>query len=159
MNLLSRTVKTFVCVIGTYILAGCAMSPPKPPEVIGEYRPLNRQQSAPKAATIGSYTVTAGTVISTPAPNKEFDWEILESDGTLRKTLERWAKVADWEIVWTDLPEFKNPGYVKLTKRDFTSATDYVLNKARNAAKEAGIEFFVTAYSNRVLVISKEAPQ
>lgn len=86
-------------------------------------------------------------------------WEILVSDVTLKKTLERWAQLANWELIWTDLPEFKNPGYVKLENRDFISACDYVLRKAKAAAKEAGFEMFVTAYPNHVLVISREAPQ
>ena len=159
MNLLSKNAKALVCVIGTCILGGCAMPPPKPPEVIGEYRPLNRQQGSPKVTVAGSYTVTAGTVINTPGSNKEFDWEILESDGTLRKTLERWAQVAHWEIVWIDLPEFKNPGYVKLENRNFISACDYVLRKAQTAAKDAGLEMFFTAYPNNVLLISNEAPK
>lgn len=83
-------------------------------------------------------------------------WEILESDVTLQNTLSRWGKVANWEVNWVDTPEIRNPGYVKLPDRDFLSAADYVLSKAKSAAKAAGIEIFIKAYPNRVLVISKE---
>lgn len=154
-----ENIKAVVCCYGIFMLAGCAGSPPKPPEVVGDYRPLNKINYTIKAETNASYTATLGATAKAASVSKESDWEILATDGTLRKTLERWAQMANWEIVWTDLPEFKNPGYVKLEKRDFLSACDYVLSKAKTAAKEAGFEIFITAYPNRVLVISKEAPQ
>lgn len=85
------------------------------------------------------------------------DWEILVTDGTLQNTIDRWAKSANWEVYWKDIPEIKNPGYVKLPDRDFLAAAEYVLSKAKDAAKTVGIELSITAYPNRVLVISKEA--
>lgn len=148
--------RLFVVSALAFLLAGCA-SPP--PEVVCDYRPANKSSYTFKAENRDSYTATFGANAKAVSTNKEADWEILTADGTLRKTLERWAQVANWEIVWTDLPEFKNPGYVKLEKRDFLSVSDYVLSKAKNAAKEAGFEIFITAYPNRVLVISKDAPQ
>lgn len=83
-------------------------------------------------------------------------WEILESDVTLQNTLSRWGKAANWEVKWLDVPEIRNPGYVKLPDRDFLSAADYVLSKAKVAAQAAGIEIVIKAYPNHVLVISKE---
>lgn len=83
-------------------------------------------------------------------------WEILQADGTLQNTLARWGTAANWEIHWNDVPEIKNPGYIKLPDRDFLSAAEYVLSKAKLAAKAAGIDISIKAYSNRVLVISKE---
>ena len=83
-------------------------------------------------------------------------WEILESDITLEKTFARWSKLANWEVKWINMPEIKNQGYVDLPGRDFLSAADYVLSKAKVAAKSAGIDISVTAYPNNVLVISKE---
>lgn len=84
------------------------------------------------------------------------DWEILQTDGTLQNTLARWGEAANWRVHWNDVPEIKNPGYIKLPDRDFISAADYVLSKAKVAAKAAGIDVSIKAYSNRVLVISKE---
>lgn len=92
-----------------------------------------------------------------PAPPKEPDtWEILESDVTLQKTLERWAALVGWQVQWDGAPEIRNPGYVKLTGRNFIAAADYVLSKAKVAASSAGISLRAIAYPNRVLVISKE---
>ncbi|AAK97741.1 conjugal transfer protein (plasmid) [Xylella fastidiosa 9a5c] len=36
-------------IVTVYLLAGCAGSPPKPPEVKGKYRPINRVE-APASA-------------------------------------------------------------------------------------------------------------
>lgn len=159
MYILKENMKTSVCCLGIFIISGCAGSPPKPPEFSGEYRPLNKVNYTAKVENRDSYTATYGNSAKTPETSNESDWEILATDETLKKTLERWAKAANWQIVWSDLPEFKNPGYVKLEKRDFLTACDYVLSKAKAAAKEAGFEVFVTAYPNHVLVISKESPQ
>ena len=92
-----------------------------------------------------------------PAPSKEPDtWEILEGDVTLQKTLERWGAIAGWQVQWEGVPEIRNPGYVKLPGRNFLSAADYVLSKAKLAARSAGIDLRAIAYPNKVLVISKE---
>lgn len=85
------------------------------------------------------------------------DWEILAVDGTLQTTIERWAKTANWQVHWKDIPEIRNPGYVKLPDRDFLSVADYVLSRAKSAAKAVGVEIVITAYPNKVLVISKES--
>ena len=141
------------------MISGCASSPPKPPEFSGEYRPLNKISYTIKAENKDTYTTASNVGAKAVETSKVSDWEILTTDETLKKTLERLAKDANWQIIWSYLPEFKNPGYVKLEKRDFLSACDYVLGKAKTAAKEAGFEIFITAYPNRVLVISKESPQ
>jgi Toxin co-regulated pilus biosynthesis protein Q len=91
--------------------------------------------------------------VQTPTITK---WEILDSDVTLENTFARWSKLANWEVKWINIPEIKNQGYVELPGRDFLSVADYVLSKAKAAAKVAGIDISVTAYSNNVLVISKE---
>ncbi len=92
-----------------------------------------------------------------PAPPKEPDtWEILEGDVTLQKTLERWGALAGWQVQWEGVPEIRNPGYVRLPGRNFLSAADYVLSKAKLATRSAGIDLRAIAYPNKVLVISKE---
>lgn len=83
-------------------------------------------------------------------------WEILESDITLEKTFARWSKLANWEVKWIDIPEIRNQGYVEISGQDFISVSDYVLSKAKNEAKKVGLDILITAYSNNVLVISKE---
>jgi hypothetical protein len=83
-------------------------------------------------------------------------WEILESDGTLQNTFERWSKAANWQVRWESVPEIKNMGYTKLPDKYFLEAAEYVLSQAKAAAKDAGIELAITAYPNRFLVISKE---
>ncbi len=85
------------------------------------------------------------------------DWEILATEGTLQTTIDRWAKLAYWRVVWKEVPDIRNPGYVKLTDRDFLSAADFVLGQAKAAAKAAGIDISITAHPNRVLVIAKES--
>ena len=82
-------------------------------------------------------------------------WEILATDRTLQNTLERWGKLASWDIKWIGVPEIKNPGDVSLPASDFLTAASTVLNQAQRAAKAAGIDLLITAYPNRVLVISK----
>lgn len=159
MYVLKENIKASICFFGIFMISGCVSAPPKPPTFSGEYRPLNKVNYTIKAENRDTYTATLGANAKPIETIKESDWEILTTDETLKKTLERWAQAADWQIVWNDLPEFKNPGYVKLEKRDFLAACDYVLGKAKTAAKEAGFEIFITAYPNRVLVISKESPQ
>lgn len=83
-------------------------------------------------------------------------WEILETDGTLQKTIERWASVAGWQVVWEDIPNIKNVGRTSLPGRTFISAVDYVLFKAQRTAASAGFVLKPVTYPNNVLVISKE---
>lgn len=40
---------TIICVLFLSLVAGCAGSPPKPPEAKGEYRPINRIEPKPSA--------------------------------------------------------------------------------------------------------------
>ena len=139
------------------ITSATLAAPPKPPEISVEYRALNKVNDTIKTEARDIYPTTVAVIANVTQTSKESDWEILTTDETLKKTLERWASSENWQIVWKDLPEFKNSVYAKLEQRDFLSACDYVLSKAKTAAREAGFEIFVTAYPNRVLLISKEA--
>ena len=91
------------------------------------------------------------TVASTPT------WEILAEDKTLQNTFARWGKSANWQVKWIDIPDIKNPGHVTLPPGDFLATANRVLTQAQRAAKAAGIDISITAYPNRVLVISKAA--
>ena len=94
--------------------------------------------------------------VTQPTPPMPTTWDILESDVTLQKTLERWSQQAGWKVKWIGFPEIRNPGRVTLADRDFLSVADYVLKKAQVAARSAGINMFIKGYSNRVLIISTQ---
>ena len=83
-------------------------------------------------------------------------WEILGTDKTLQNTFERWAKSANWQVYWENIPTINNRSFVKFPASDFLTVADHVLNQAKNAAKAAGVNISIKAYPNRVLVISKE---
>jgi len=105
----------------------------------------------PKTAAMMTYVSSAPVQATDP----KIDWEILESDGTLQKTLARWAQVANWDVRWEGVPDIHNRSYVKLPNLDFLDVAEYVFSNAKTAAKAAGIELEITAYPNRVLVISR----
>ena len=83
-------------------------------------------------------------------------WEILADDETLQNTFSRWGKLANWDVRWIGIPDIKNPGHVALPAGDFLATANHVLSQAQRVAKVAGIDLSITAYPNRVLVISKE---
>lgn len=93
---------------------------------------------------------------SPPPPPQYPTWEILAEDQTLQNTFARWGKLANWDVKWIGLPDIKNPGHVTLPPGDFLATANNVLAQAQRTAKAAGIDLSITAYPNRVLVISKE---
>lgn len=115
---------------------------------------LSVRLGKPGSAPAAQITATA----LAPAPQEEIrDWEILESDNTLQRTLERWAAAAGWDLVWQGLPEIRiSSSSAKLSRRTFLDAVDYTLSKAKQATAAAGFGLNVTAHPNRVLVVAKE---
>lgn len=107
-------------------------------------------QPTPVIQPVEQYT----TIKTVSSPLESPRWEILDQDMTLQKTLARWARVAQWDVQFKDVPEMRNPGYFKVNARDFLSAADWVLGQAKAAAFEANIDLSVTAFSNKVLVIT-----
>lgn len=115
------------------------------------------QASASVAAPVAVAKAAPVAVATPPVVSTNIStWDILETDGTLQKTLDRWGQIAGWRVKWIEVPEIRNPGKVTLTDRDFLSAADYVLSKAQVAAKSAGINMFTKGFSNHVLIISTQ---
>ena len=118
-------------------------------------RQVAAQEPAPvQAAPMQDAPAPAIVIKTVAAPPELTRWEILESDQTLQKTLARWGRASNWDVQFQNVPEIRNPGYVKLDDRDFLGAAEYVLGKAKTAARAADIDLSITAYTNRVLFIS-----
>lgn len=93
--------------------------------------------------------------VGTQSVSESSEWEILETDKTLQETLMRWGKSSNWTVEFQNVPLIKNDGRrVTLSANDFLKATEYVLSKASQVVRESGVELSVTAYTNRVLLIS-----
>lgn len=90
-------------------------------------------------------------------PDPVLTWEIQESDKTLRTTLERWGRVAHWDVQWRGAPDVYYLGYANFPDQDFLHAADYVLSKAKVAAKAGEIDLVFSIRPNRVLLITTAA--
>lgn len=126
-------------------------------ESMQEPMPVFRPAQAVAVVPVQAEPVIAvSTAVAQPELTR---WEILESDQTLQKTLARWGRVANWDVQFRDVPEMRNPGYVKVNGRDFLGAADWLLGQAKTAALEANFDLSITAYPNQVLVISAKDVQ
>lgn len=144
------------------LLAGFVASTANAAEIDAVGVPAKAQVIAgvDRAQTTANRAALVGGVAKPGRPFVNIDpvmnWEVLESDETLRGTLERWGRVAHWEVKWQGAPEVRYLGYANFPNRDFLHAADFVLSKARAAAKSAGVDLNVSIQPNRVLVVSTD---
>ncbi len=77
---------------------------------------------------------------------------IKTTDATVDALLRRWGAEYGWQVISKDAPEIKINGEAELIKTDFIKAADVVVSQAR----VAGYRINASAYSNKVLVITKD---
>lgn len=80
-----------------------------------------------------------------PAP-KAPDWEASPKDGTIRNVIDKWARVAGWQMYWYPESDFEISAYVKMTGT-FEEAL-------QRLAKSASLE--ITMYRGNKVVVVKE---
>lgn len=92
---------------------------------------------------------------SPPAPplaSTRLTFTITTEDKTLERVLRRWGTEQGWQMVFVDMPEVVITGNVSFTKPSLLQAADAALLQAQRA----GYKLKATAYTNQVLVISKD---
>lgn len=74
------------------------------------------------------------------------------TDATVDALLRRWGAEYGWRVISKNAPEIKINGEAQFSKPNFLEAADVVISQAR----QAGHQIKATAYSDNVLVISKD---
>ena len=84
-------------------------------------------------------------------PNKEEgQWKMDLSDGTVKKSLQKWAKQAGWQLIWTANVDFPVQASMVIDGK-----FDYAVNEVCRASQFTGIQLLGEFHpKNKVVVIS-----
>lgn len=91
------------------------------------------------------------TPAAAPAPAR-LTFTISTADKTLEGVLRRWGAEHGWQVIFHEMPVVDITGDVEFTKPNLLQAADAALLQAQRA----GYKLKATAYTNQVLVISRE---
>lgn len=82
------------------------------------------------------------------------EWTIKLSDQTFANMIKRWGDNSGWRVVVKGAPEIRITGDDVIRRPDFMQAADYAVSQA----KKAGFPIKAVAYSNNVLLLTKDTP-
>ncbi len=115
--------------------------------VASESQPTNKVASNPVVSTPTSPVIKT----SISMPNKEEgQWKMDVADGTVKKTLQKWAKQAGWQIIWSANVDFPIQASMVVDGQ-----FDYAVNEVCRASQFTGIQLLGEFHpKNKVVVIS-----
>lgn len=115
--------------------------------VASESQPTNKVASNPVVSTPTSPVIKTSIFM----PNKEEgQWKMDVADGTVKKTLQKWAKQAGWQIIWSANVDFPIQASMVVDGQ-----FDYAVNEVCRASQFTGIQLLGEFHpKNKVVVIS-----
>lgn len=145
--------------IDTHLVkAGQAPLPVADKSVEAVVRQLKEGQITPAQAAAAldmARQNTGGSDLSKEAPAVlTAEWAIKLSDQTFANMIKRWGDGSGWRVVVKGAPEIRITGDDVIRRPDFLQAADFAVSQA----KKAGFPVKAVAYSNNVLLLTKDTP-